>query len=68
MRSFSATFLFLLLSFVSHVVVAVPVATSVTPRRLKLRKLPVARDDEHPVVAFERHYDAAIRRLHHYSK
>ncbi|OWT41054.1 endopeptidase [Cryptococcus neoformans Bt1] len=68
MRSFSPTFLFLLLSFVSHVVVAVPVATSVTPHRLKLWKLPVARDDEHPVVAFERHYDAAIRRLHHYKQ
>lgn len=68
MRSFSPTLLFLLLSLISHFVVAVPIATSVTQHRLKLRKLPVARDDEHPVVAFERHYDAATRRLHHYQR
>lgn len=68
MRSFPPTLLFLLLSLISHFVVAVPIANSVTQHRLKLRKLPVARDDEHPVVAFKRHYDAATRRLHHYRK
>lgn len=68
MLSFSPTFLFVLLSLASLVVVAVPMATSVTQHRLKLRKLPVVRDDEHPIVAFERHYEAAIWRLHSYSK
>lgn len=68
MLSFSPIFLFLLLSLVSLVVVAAPIATSVTQHRLKLRKLPVVRDDEHPIVAFERHYEAAIQRLHSYSK
>ncbi|KIR30403.1 endopeptidase [Cryptococcus deuterogattii LA55] len=68
MLSFSPTFLFILLSLISHVVVAVPIATSVTQHHLKLRKLPVFRDDEHPVVAFERHYEAAIRRLYSYKR
>ncbi|WVO19794.1 uncharacterized protein IAS62_001084 [Cryptococcus decagattii] len=68
MLSFSPIFLFLLLSIVSLVVVAVPIATSVTQHRLKLRKLPVVRDDEHPIVAFERHYEAAIGRLHSYRR
>nr|XP_018267070.1 endopeptidase [Kwoniella dejecticola CBS 10117]OBR89228.1 endopeptidase [Kwoniella dejecticola CBS 10117] len=34
--------------------------------RLPLRKIPTARDGEHPVLAFERHQKAAIKRMHQF--
>ncbi|WVF70803.1 hypothetical protein IAT40_005597 [Kwoniella sp. CBS 6097] len=36
--------------------------------RLALRKIPTTRSDEHPVLAFERHQRAAIKRMHRYKK
>ncbi|KAK6905569.1 hypothetical protein I203_106399 [Kwoniella mangroviensis CBS 8507] len=35
---------------------------------LALKKIPIARDGEHPVAAFERHQKAAIKRMHRYKR
>ncbi|WWC99551.1 hypothetical protein V866_006455 [Kwoniella sp. B9012] len=35
---------------------------------LALKKIPIARDGEHPVAAFERHQKAAIKRMYRYKR
>ncbi|WVQ71263.1 hypothetical protein IAR50_000789 [Cryptococcus sp. DSM 104548] len=56
--------LFLILaSFVS----AAPVKPELL-HKLVLRKIPTARDGEHPLEVFERHQEAAIKRMHYYKR